>query len=115
MLAGHCEYAECKKQVIQKISVEHAIFKYEMLSASTHEVYDSCRQICFYECVQEYFLYSGRISRKFAEAASHSNSILEELWEIYLKFEYLNADTWTQLEEILHVYVMEHGSKRTNN
>jgi hypothetical protein len=33
------------------------------------------------------------------------------MWEIYLKFEYLSADTQTELEEILNVYVMEQGSK----
>lgn len=111
LLMRRREYAEGEKQMIQKINTEHALFKYSMLSGSTHEVYDACKRICFYECMQEYFLYSEQISTEFVGAAGHSDRILAELWEIYLKYEYLKADTWAEIEDILKVYVTEYGTK----
>lgn len=77
------EYAECEKQMIQKINTEYAIFKYRLLSGSIHEVYDACRRICFYECMQEYFLYCEHISEKFVAATCRSDKILEELWNLF--------------------------------
>jgi hypothetical protein len=107
------EYAECEKQMIQKISMEHAIFKYKMMSASTQEIYDSCKKICFYECMQEYFVYCEQINREFVETAVQRDDILETLWNIYLKYEYLRADTWKEIEDILNVYVSEWAGKQT--
>ena len=97
-----------RKRVLQKIKQEYAVFKYGMLSGTVHEVYDSCRRICFYESLREYFLYNRRTIRGFFEAASGKEGILGELWEMYLKNECLKADTWEEIEAMLQMYVEEH-------
>lgn len=97
-----------RKRVLQKIKWEHATFKYKMLSGTVHEAYDSCRRICFYESLLEYFLYSKHISREFLEAVSGKEGILGELWEMYLKNECLKVDTWEEIENMLQIYMEEH-------
>ncbi len=97
-----------RKRALQKIKREYAMFKYGMLSGTVRGAYDSCRRICFYESVREYFLYNKHASRVFLEAAAGKENILGELWEIYLKNEYLGADTWEQIETMLQFYVEEH-------
>jgi len=77
--------------VLQKIKREYAVFKHRMLSETVHEVYASCRCICFYESVWEYFLYHKHISRAFMKAAAESENILGELWDMYLEDECLGG------------------------
>lgn len=93
---------------MREINKEHTMFKSKMLSGTVHEVYDSCRRICFCESLWEYFLYSEHISRMFLEAALGKEGILEGLWEIYLKNESLRVDTWDEIERILYIYALEH-------
>ena len=76
----------------------------EVYSRETGEIYDACRKICFFECIHEYFQYSREISREFLDAAVLDDSILEGLWAVYQKYEYLGIDTWEQVEEILEKY-----------
>lgn len=83
--------------LVQQIKKEHAMFKYRMLSGTVHEAYDSCRRICFYENLYEYFLYNKHISRRFLEAAAGKEGILGELWGMYLKEECLKVDTWEEI------------------
>lgn len=97
-----------RETVVREIKKEYAMFKSKMLSGIVHEVYGSCRRICFYESLWEYFLYSEHISRMFLEAALGKEGILEGLWEIYLKNESLRADTWDEIERILYIYAVEH-------
>lgn len=94
---------------MQQIKKEHAMFKYRMLSGTVHEAYDSCRCICFYENLYEYFLYNKYISRGFLEAAAGKEGILGELWGMYLKEECLKADTWEGIEMMLQGYAEEHA------
>jgi hypothetical protein len=91
--------------------MEHAVFKNKMLSMSIQKVYEECRRICFYECVQEYFLYCEHINREFVETAGSHDEILSGLWDIYLKNEHLGADTWDEIEEMLKVYAGKHETK----
>ena len=94
--------------VLREIKKEYAAFKYGVLMGTVHEAYDSCRQICFYENLHEYFLYGGHISRAFIEAVAGKGGILGELWEIYLKNENLRADTWEEIETMLQEYTERH-------
>lgn len=80
-----------RETVVREIKKEHAIFKSKMLSGTVHEGYGSCRRICFYESLCEYFLYNGHINRMFLEASLGKRGILEGLWEIYLKNESLRG------------------------
>lgn len=101
-----------EKEMLGKIKAEHELFKYRMLSGTAQEIYVSCRKICFYESLAEYFLYNEQISRDFINASTGSSRIIKELWEIYLEYEYLKADTWEEIENLLQVYVEENNGCR---
>ena len=100
-----------RNTVLQKIRREHGIFRHRILSGTVQGAYDSCRRICFYESLREYFLYQGSINSAFLEAAAGSGNILGELWELYLKNESLNADTWEEIETMLQKYAEEHTAQ----
>ncbi len=101
------EYSEKEQSLHRKIRNEHALFKYQMLSNPVRTVYDSCNKIRFYECMMEYFQYKESISRAFVNSSENSVYPLAELYEIYLKHEYLHVGTWKGIEEILNVFVVE--------
>ena len=98
------ERPEKEKKILEKAGAEYNAFRCQMLSRPAGEVYGACRKICFFECIHEYFQYSREISREFLEVAVQGGSILEGLWDTYQKYEYLGADTWEQIEEILDKY-----------
>lgn len=108
MIMRRQEQAECERELLQKIKTEHDLFKYKMLSGTAQKIYDACKRICFYECLWEYFIYSEQRSREFIDIANKRDMVLAGLWEIYLKYEYLRADTWEDIDEILAAYVREH-------
>lgn len=102
-----CEYSEKEQKLHRKIRNEHALFKYQMLSNPARTVYDSCNKIRFYECMMEYFQYKEKVSREIVNASENSEYPLAEMYEIYLKYEYLDVGTWKGIEEILNVFVEE--------
>ena len=83
------ESPEAEKEMLDKIMTEHELFMYKTLSGTAHEIYDSCKRICFYEILKEYFLYNEQINREFVNASTSSNRIIKELWEIYLNMNIL--------------------------
>ena len=99
------EHTEKEKELLGKITAEYELFRCKMLLQPAWEIYNSCRSICFYECLYEYFRYCEKISRDFINASEKENMILAQLWELYLKNEYLKADTWDEIESILRAYV----------
>ena len=103
------ETSEAEKEMLEKIRTEHELFMYRILSGTAREIYSSCKRICFYESLAEYFQYNEWISRDFIDASRESNRIINGLWEIYLKYEYLRTDTWEDIGNILKIYVEEHG------
>ena len=105
-------HSEKEKELLKKIHTEHELFHYKMLSMTPEEIYQGCKQICFFECAYEYFRYKEEISEEFVHAAWQGEAVLAELWGIYLKYEYLGMDTWEEIEEILAVYVREHITER---
>ena len=105
MLMKRKEHTEKEKELLEKITAEYELFRCKMLLQPTWEIYNSCRSICFYECLYEYFRYCEKISRDFINASEKEDLILAQLWELYLKNEYLKADTWDEIESILRAYV----------
>lgn len=55
----------------------------------------------------EYFQYKEKISREFVNVSENSEYPLAEMYEIYLRYEYLDAGTWKGIGEILNVFVEE--------
>lgn len=104
----HYEIPEAEREMAEKIKTEYRLFRYKTLSGTPRMVYGSCRRICFYESIKEYFLYNEQINRDFINASRGCSKIINELWKIYLKYEYLKADTWDEIENLLQAYVDEH-------
>lgn len=102
---------EKEKEMLQKIRTEYELFYYKTLSRTPQEIYHACKRICFFECVYEYFQYKEEISEDFINATGQRDRILEELWEIYLKHEYLGMDTWEEIEELLEVYARKYATE----
>ena len=100
MLMKRKEHTEKEKELLEKITAEYELFRCKMLLQPTWEIYNSCRSICFYGC-----LYCEKISRDFINASEKEHWVLAQLWELYLKNEYLKADTWDEIESILRTYV----------
>ena len=63
-----------------------------MLLQLAEEVYNSCRSICLYECLYEYFRYCEKIRRDFINASEKEEGVLAQLLELYLKNEYLRRN-----------------------
>ena len=105
MLMKRKEHTEKEKELLEKITAEYELFRCKMLLQPTWEIYNSCRSICFYGCLYEYFQYCEKISRDFINGSEKEPWVLAQLWELYLKNEYLKADTWDEIESILRTYV----------
>lgn len=101
------EHSEKERELLKKVRTEYEMFRYRMLLCPAQEVYNSCRVICFYECLYEYFRYCEKINRDFINVSYKKEWVLARLWEIYLENEYLKADTWDEIEEILNAYVKD--------
>lgn len=99
------DHPEKEKELLRKVKTEYELFRCKKLLCPVQEVYDSCRVICFYECMYEYFQYCEKISRDFINASGKDDWVLAQLWELYLENEYLRADTWGEIEGLLNAYV----------
>ena len=99
------DHPEKEKELLKKVKTEYELFRCKKLLCPAQEVYDSCRVISFYECMYEYFQYCEKISRDFINASGKDDWVLAQLWELYLKNEYLRADTWAEIEGLLNAYV----------
>lgn len=105
------ERPEKEREMLRKAGMEYGLFRDKMLSQGPQEIYSACRRICFFECVYEYFQYKEEIREDFTNAAWRADRILEELWRLYLKHEYLRVDTWEGIEGMLEVYAREHEAE----
>ena len=73
------EWGEKDKGFLRKVQREHLLFKYQMLSGTNREIYDSCNKICFYENLIEYFLYKEDIGEEIVEAGLRAEDLLDEI------------------------------------
>lgn len=95
---------DSEQALLEQMEQEYQLFRYEMLSRTAKEIYESCAKIHFYECLHEYFLYQENIQEEFLEKAAKRKGIYQELWNLYLKHEHLEVGTWEQIEGMLKFY-----------
>lgn len=101
-----------EKKLLRKVQREHSLFKYQMLSGTNREIYENCNKISFYENLNEYFLYKEEISKEIIETGLRAENLLDELYQLYLKYEWLQITSWEKIEEILRVYA---GERKNDN
>lgn len=99
------QHSAKENQLLKAIEIEYNLFKYEMLSRTRREIYDSCNLIHFYECLWEYFIYTEKMEQEFVQKVKISDHLMGELYHYYLKTEYLSVETWSGIEELLRCYV----------
>lgn len=87
--------------LLSRLSQEHELFYYQMISKPPDEIYHSCGIIRFYDSVWEYFQYKENLDKEYVEACLDEDNILAVLYDLYLKYEHLNVGTWDEIEELL--------------
>ena len=98
-----------RRKVLKQIQNEYLIYKYKKLSECRKNIYESCSEILFYECLHEYFLYHQGISKRFLELVQDIDDILANLYRLYLKYEELSIITWAGIEELLEMYISDNA------
>lgn len=96
-----------KKEILKRIELEHDLFRYRILSGNNQSIYDACIQIRFYECMYEYFYYNEDIAEEYIKLLCGNDWILETLYRVYIKHEFLEVGTWKDISELLAVYQAE--------
>ena len=106
-MKGRYKRKDCKdsyRNLMYQMEQEYSLFKYKMLSRIQREIYEKCKQIYFYECLHEYFLYQENITREFLDNVSGKTCVYWELWNLYQQYEHLEVGTWEQIEGMLKFY-----------
>lgn len=103
--------AEKREILTKRIEEEHALFYKEMVSRPSREAYHSCGKIWFYESVYEYFLYNDRLSKEQVSTCLEANGIMESMWNLYLKDDSLNVDTWEEIGRIIEAMGRTHSRR----
>lgn len=98
-----------RRKVLKQIQNEYLIYKYKKLSECRKNIYESCSEILFYECLHEYFLYHQGTSKRFLELVQDIDDILANLYRLYLKYEELSIITWAGIEELLEMYISDNA------
>ena len=109
------EMAGCgaEAELREKAAGEHEAFKKDVLSLPKETLYDACGRIGFYECLHEYFQYSGRIHPEAVQIFRECETPIALLWEFYLQREELRADTWEGIEEMLRLLAQDEKRRIT--
>ena len=82
LLMKRKDHSEKEKALLKKIKTEHSLFRCKMLLCPAEELYNSCRMICFYECLYEYFRYCEKINVDFIHGEPSAYRILQSfLWK----------------------------------
>ncbi len=98
-----------RRKVLKQIQNEYLTYKYKKLSECRKNIYESCSEILFYECLHEYFLYYHGISNRFLKSVQGIDGILANLYRLYLKYEELSIITWAGIEELLEMYISDNA------
>lgn len=101
------EFSSKERELVKRIEHEFLLFKYKTLAKTNIEIYDSCNIIRFYESIYEYFIYAEDLKKNHLNICLKYENVISELYELYLKYEYLNCSTWENIEEILNVLVQK--------
>lgn len=105
-------FSEGLEKLTKAAEREFELFQYKTLSKSRKKIFEACSRIAFYSCIYEYFLYAEEISEKHIRVCLNCGEIIASLYQIYLKYEYLQYSRWEDIEEILDVLAreQEHGT-----
>ena len=98
-------FSEKEIQLVHNIEKEFELFEYRMLSRSRKKIFEACHEIRFYSCIYEYFLYAEDIADNHIKACLKCENVIAELYDLYLKWEYLRCSRWEDIEELLDVFV----------
>lgn len=98
-------FSEKEIQLIHNVEKEFKLFKYQMLSKSRKKIFEACGEIRFYSCIYEYFLYAEDIAQEHIKTCLKCENAIAELYDLYLKYEYLRCSRWDDIEELLDVFV----------
>lgn len=104
-------FSDRQRCLLGKVEREYEEFRSNMLSMSSEEVYCHCSEIKFYECVFEFFSFCEEIDRECMEACLGEQDVIATLWGIYNRYEYLRADSWEDVKELLRVLALRKGVK----
>ena len=101
-------FPDSRIRLIQSVEREFELFKYKTLSKSRNEIFEDCGIIRFYSCVHEYFMYVDEIEEAHGKACLRcGENVIDTLYRLYLKYEYLRYSRWEDIEELLNVLVRE--------
>lgn len=100
-------FSDEERMLYRKVEQEHDLFMYKILASTAEIIYGNCGQIRFYECVYEYFMYVEKIERKHILACLKCGNIMQTLYEVYLKREYLDYSTFEKIRELLDVFAKD--------
>lgn len=89
------------------VKQEFELFRYKMLSKSREEIFEGCNIIRFYSCIYEYFLYKEEMEEAHIKACLKCGDVIDTLYHLYMKYEYLRYSRWEDIEELLDVLVRE--------
>ena len=98
-------FSEKEIQLVHHIEKEFELFKYRMLSRSRKKIFEACHEIRFYSCIYEYFLYAEDIADSHIKACLKCEYAIAELYDLYLKYEYLRCSRWEDIEGLLDMFV----------
>lgn len=91
------------------VDKEYNQFKLEMLSKTPHEIYDNCKIILFYENIYEYCIYNETISEEYAKLIEERTGIINDLYHLYLKYEFLGINNWSEIDDLIEIYMQGGG------
>lgn len=92
-------------RLVRKVEQEFELFRFKMLSKSREEIFESCNIIRFYSCMCEYFLYKEELEESHIKACLKCGNVIDTLYHLYMKYEYLRYSRWEDIEELLDVLV----------
>lgn len=90
-----------KERVREKINAEFQRFRKEMLVLPQMVLFDKCKQIWFYCCIQEYFQTNEELSEEILELAESESFSIRTAWWFYIRNEYSRCETWKEVNTML--------------
>ena len=95
------------KKIFKKhIDKEYNLFKKGILKTGKKDIYGACNKIKFWENIYEYFQYNtAKLDKDTLCATSSLEGLISELWNVYLKYEALQANTWEDIDELVQTFV----------
>ena len=94
-----------ENELIIRIREEIKEFRHGIFMMARKDIYDMCNKIRVYECLYEYFDCCEELKPLHVRACLRERNILQSLYELYVKHEYLKVDTWEDIEALLDEFV----------